>query len=85
MVHSSATTTDDATVMPRWGKIGKQKIEDAGELRPMIVRWPGKVPAAGKVENGIMSGMDWFPTLVAAAGKPNIAAELKQGKQPGDQ
>ena len=30
MVHSWATDTDDPTVMPRWGKIGKQKIEDAG-------------------------------------------------------
>ena len=34
MVHSWATTTDDPTVMPRWGKIGKQKIEDAGTLYP---------------------------------------------------
>src|SRR6266576_5909844 len=34
MVHSWATATDDATVMPRWGKIGKQKIEDAGTLYP---------------------------------------------------
>jgi arylsulfatase A-like enzyme len=34
MVHSWATTTDDATVDPRWGKIGKQKIEDAGTLYP---------------------------------------------------
>ena len=34
MVHSWATTTDDATVMPRWGKVGKQKIEDAGTLYP---------------------------------------------------
>src|SRR5690349_11637698 len=34
MVHSWATTTDDTTVMPRWGKIGKQKIEDAGQLYP---------------------------------------------------
>ena len=25
---------DDPTVMPRWGKIGKQKIEDAGTLYP---------------------------------------------------
>ena len=31
---SWATTTDDATVQPRWGKIGKQRIEDAGELCP---------------------------------------------------
>ncbi|PFN93136.1 arylsulfatase, partial [Bacillus sp. AFS076308] len=34
MVHSWATTTDDPTVMPRWGKVGKQKIEDAGTLYP---------------------------------------------------
>ena len=25
---------DDTTVDPRWGKVGKQKIEDAGELCP---------------------------------------------------
>src|SRR5262245_61786260 len=34
MVHSWATNVDDATVQPRWGKVGKQKIEDAGELCP---------------------------------------------------
>jgi arylsulfatase A-like enzyme len=208
MVHSWATTVDDATVEPRWGKVGKQRIEDAGELCPkrmetvddeildnamrfieqakrdgkpfflwlnptrmhvvthlsekyeqrrtpengwsieeagmsqlddivgsvmqklkdlnvesdtilafstdngaenftwpdggqtpfagakgtaleggfrvpMIIRWPGKIPA-GKVENGIVSGLDWFPTFVAAAGDPNIVEELKQGKQIGD-
>jgi arylsulfatase A-like enzyme len=40
---------------------------------------------AGKVENSIISGLDWFPTLVAAAGNPNIAAELLNGKQLGGQ
>ena len=208
MIHSWATDRDDATVQPRWGKIGKQKIEDAGELYPkrmetvddeildvtvkfidkaktdgkpffvwlnptrmhvvthlsdkyqkmrtaqngwsiqeagmaqlddivgavmkkltdeglendtilafstdngcenftwpdggqtpfaggkgtameggfrvpMIIRWPGHVPA-GKVENGIVSGLDWFPTFCAAAGNPNIGDELKKGKQLGD-
>ena len=34
MVHCWATETDDPTEMPRWGKIGKQKIEDAGTLYP---------------------------------------------------
>src|SRR5215469_1202005 len=48
-----------------------------------MVRWPGRVPA-GKVENGIISGLDWFPTLVAAAGNPNIPSELLTGKQIGD-
>src|SRR6201991_1194200 len=209
VVHSYATTTDDATVDPRWGKVGKQKIEDAGTLYPermetvddeirdnafkfldkakadnkpfflwlnptrmhvvthlsekyesmrnsengwsiqeagmaqlddivgalmaklkdmgvddntivvfttdngaenftwpdggntpfaggkgtameggfrvpALLRWPGKVPA-GKVENGIFSGIDWFPTFVTAAGNPNITAELLKGKQMGAQ
>src|SRR5271168_3062262 len=34
MVHSWATANDDPTVDPRWGKVGKQKIEDAGALYP---------------------------------------------------
>jgi arylsulfatase A-like enzyme len=34
MVHCWATSTDDSTSQPRWGKIGKQKIEDAGPLYP---------------------------------------------------
>jgi arylsulfatase A-like enzyme len=34
MVHCWATDKDDATDMPRWGKVGKQKIEDAGPLYP---------------------------------------------------
>ena len=34
LIHSFATTTDDPTVQPRWGKIGKQRIEDEGPLPP---------------------------------------------------
>lgn len=200
MVHSWAINTDDPTVMPRWGKVGKQKIEDAGELcpkrmetvddeirdkalvfiekakkedkpfflwlnptrmhkithlsekyesmrnaengwskqeagmaqldddvgrvmqklkdmgvddntivlfttdngamnftwpdegntpfaggkgsaleggfrSPALLKWPGKVPA-GKVENAIVSGMDWFPTFVTAAGNADITNQL---------
>jgi arylsulfatase A-like enzyme len=208
MIHSWATDTDDATVQPRWGKIGKQKIEDAGQLCPermktvddeildnalkfvdkarkdgkpffvwlnptrmhvithlsdkyenmrtpengwsieeagmaqlddivgsvmkyvkdnglddntiiafstdngaenftwpdggqtpfaggkgtaleggfrvpAIIRWPGKVPA-GRIENGIVSGLDWFPTFLAAAGyQGDVAADLRKGKQFG--
>jgi arylsulfatase A-like enzyme len=63
---------------------GKGTVLEGGFRVPCIVRWPGKVPA-GKVENGIMSGLDWFPTLLAAAGNPNIADELKAGSQLGSQ
>jgi arylsulfatase A-like enzyme len=34
LVHSWATDVDDPTEMPRWGKVGKQKIEDEGPLSP---------------------------------------------------
>src|ERR1700750_1445603 len=62
---------------------GKGTALEGGFRVPMIIRWPGHVPA-GKIENGIVSGLDWFPTFVAAAGDPNIAEELKAGKQLGD-
>jgi arylsulfatase len=62
---------------------GKGTALEGGFRSPAILRWPGNVPA-GKIENGIMSGMDWFPTFVTAAGNPNIAAELLKGKTLGD-
>ncbi|MGA3063611.1 MAG: arylsulfatase [Methylocystis sp.] len=62
---------------------GKGTVMEGGMRVPMIIRWPGKI-AAGKVENGIMSGLDFFPTFVAAAGNPNIKDELLKGEQLGD-
>ena len=63
---------------------GKGTALEGGFRVPAIIRWPGKVPA-GKVENGIVSGLDWFPTFVAAAGYPgDIAADLRKGKEIGD-
>ena len=62
---------------------GKGTALEGGFRVPMIIRWPGRVPA-GKVENSLVSGLDWFPTLVAAAGNTNIAGELLNGKQLGD-
>src|SRR5262245_42961919 len=32
VIHSWATDKDDPTEMPRWGRVGKQKIEDTGPL-----------------------------------------------------
>ncbi len=60
----------------------KGTVLEGGFRVPCILRWPGKVPA-GKVENSVVSGLDWFPTFVAAAGNPNIVEDLKQGKQLG--
>jgi len=83
-------TTDNGTENFTWpdgGQTpfagGKGTAMEGGFRVPMILRWPGRVPA-GKVENGIVSGLDWFPTFVAAAGNANIAEELKKGKQLGE-
>jgi arylsulfatase len=61
----------------------KGTVMEGGFRVPCIVRWPGKVPA-GTVENGLISGLDWFPTFAAAAGNPEIVEELKKGKTLGD-
>jgi arylsulfatase len=62
---------------------GKGTVLEGGFRVPMIIRWPGKIPA-GKVENGLISGLDWFPTFVAVAGNPNLKEELLKGKKLGD-
>jgi arylsulfatase len=83
-------TTDNGAENFTWPDGGQTPFAGAkgtaleGGFRvPMILRWPGKVPA-GKIENQIVSGLDWFPTLVAAAGNANIIEELTKGKQLGD-
>jgi arylsulfatase len=50
---------------------------------PCMVRWPGKIKA-GTVCNEIVSHMDWLPTLVAAAGEPDIGEKLKHGHKAGN-
>ena len=62
---------------------GKGTLLEGGMRVPMVVQWPGHIPA-GNVENGMMSHLDWLPTLVAFAGNPNIIDELKEGKKIGD-
>ena len=49
---------------------------------PAMVRWPGKINA-GSVSNDIMSHLDWMPTLLAAAGDPDIKEKLKKGYKAG--
>lgn len=79
-------TTDNGTELFTWPDGGttpfaqcKGTIYEGGFRVPCIARWPGHIPA-DTVQNGLMSGLDWFPTFVAAAGNPNIVEELKKGK-----
>jgi hypothetical protein len=56
----------------------KGTIYEGGFRVPAIIRWPGKVTPRS-VENGIFSGLDWLPTLAAAAGDPGIKDKLLKG------
>jgi arylsulfatase len=78
---SETITWPDGGMNPFAGEKGT--VLEGGFRVPCLIRWPGHV-TAGKIENGIMSGLDWFPTFLAAAGETNIVDELKKGKQLGD-
>jgi arylsulfatase len=51
---------------------------------PAMVRWPGHIKP-GTVCNEIVSHLDFLPTILAAAGEPNITEKLAQGYTIGDQ
>jgi arylsulfatase len=83
-------TTDNGAEVFTWPDGGmtpfkgtKGTVMEGGFRAPAIIRWPGKVKP-GTVENGIFSALDWFPTLVAAAGNPNVADQLLKGVKLGD-
>ncbi|MCE9625917.1 MAG: arylsulfatase [Deltaproteobacteria bacterium] len=45
---------------------------------PAMVRWPGHIKP-GTVSNEIVSGLDWFPTLLAAVGDTTVTDRLLKG------
>jgi len=83
-------TTDNGAEVFTWPDGGmtpfratKGTSYEGGFRVPCIIRWRGKIKP-GTVENGIFSGMDWLPTLAAAAGNSAITQQLLQGVQLGD-
>ncbi len=83
-------TTDNGAEVFTWPdggmtpfKATKGTVGEGGFRVPAIIRWPGHVKP-GSVENGIFSGLDWLPTLAAAAGNSNITQELLKGVKLGD-
>ncbi|MEY3367617.1 MAG: hypothetical protein RI973_772 [Bacteroidota bacterium] len=56
---------------------------EGGWRVPALVRWPGTIKP-GTVLNDLMSGEDWLPTLVGAAGNKNVKSELLAGKMVGN-
>ncbi|NEK34364.1 arylsulfatase [Rhizobium leguminosarum] len=78
-------TTDNGAEVFSWPDGGttpfhgeKNTNWEGGYRVPGMVRWPGIVKPGTEI-NEIVSHEDWLPTLVAAAGEPDIAAKLLTG------
>ena len=69
-------TWPDAGVNPFRGE--KNTNWEGGWRTPSMVRWPGHIKA-GSISNEIMSGMDWMPTYLAAAGNTTAKKDLLNG------
>ncbi|GEP02904.1 arylsulfatase [Methylobacterium oxalidis] len=82
-------TTDNGPHMNSWpdGAMTPFRSEKntnwEGAFRvPCMIRWPGRIQA-GSVSNEMVSGLDWLPTLMAAAGDPEIKDKLLKGHTAG--
>jgi arylsulfatase len=82
-------TTDNGAETVTWPDGGttpfrgeKGTTWEGGFRVPLHVRWPGVIPA-GRVINDIISHEDFMPTLVAAAGEPDLKEKLLTGYQAG--
>ena len=51
---------------------------EGGYRVPLLVRWPGKLDPGSRV-NQIISHLDWFPTIAAATGNPELKEQLRKG------
>jgi len=56
---------------------------EGGYRVPTVIRWPGVIKP-GTVSNDIYSHMDMLPTIMAAAGVPDVKEQLKKGMKVGD-
>jgi len=78
-------STDNGPHMNSWPDGGmtpfrneKNSNWEGGFRVPAMIRWPGRVKP-GSVSNDIVSSLDWFPTLLAAAGDTSVTDRLLKG------
>jgi arylsulfatase len=82
-------STDNGPHMNSWPDAGMTPFRNEknsnweGAYRvPALVRWPGQIEP-GTLFTGVVSHLDWLPTLLAAAGEPEIKQKLLDGHQVG--
>ena len=80
-------STDNGNELMMWPDGGyapfrgeKGTTWEGGVRVPLLVRWPGTIPA-GRAANGVQSHEDLFSTLAAAAGLPDIKDKLLAGHE----
>ena len=73
---AETATWPDGGITPFHGEKGT--TWEGGMRVPTLVRWPGVIKP-GSIFGEIMSHEDWLPTLLAAAGEPDIVDKLKKG------
>jgi arylsulfatase len=82
-------TTDNGPHQNTWPDAGTTPFRSEkntnweGAFRvPCLIRWPGHIKP-GSVSNDVVSGLDWLPTLLAAAGDPDVIGKLLKGTDVG--
>ncbi len=83
-------TSDNGVNLAHWPEAGTPSFRgekgttwDGGFRVPMIVRWPGRVPA-NEWTSEFMTSEDWLPTLMAAAGDTDVKDRLLKGTRIGN-
>ncbi len=83
-------TTDNGAEAMSWPDGGatpfrgeKNTNWEGGYRVPFVIRWPGTVKP-GTVVNDICAHEDWVPTLMAAAGEPDVKQKLLAGYRAGN-
>lgn len=84
-------STDNGAASNSWPDGGNQPFHgekgvggwEGGFRVPMLVRWPGKIPA-GVSTGELMTMEDWMPTLMSFVGQPDVKEKLLSGTKIGD-
>ena len=83
-------STDNGPHMNSWPDAGmtpfrgeKNSNWEGAYRVPAMVRWPGRIKP-NTVSNDIISHLDWAPTLLAAAGVPDVKEKLLKGYKAGN-
>ena len=83
-------TTDNGAEIMSWPDGGNTPFHgekgttwEGGMRVPALARWPGVIKP-GTIFNDVMAHEDWMPTLVAAAGDPDVKQKLLKGYKVGN-